>query len=167
MGMERWWYAREPGQRTWVSSRHERCEAPVEDGRHITRGSEAASAGSCQQVAERVFTSFGGEGEQVGSQGWPSSLVGESWDVVVGLVELCNGLRSDELFGCHVEAVGVALDRLESRAAGSLSSRSTVLAETGASSRAMIWCSVSVGVRGEIVSGRMRVWGSPSPTTWR
>jgi hypothetical protein len=29
------------------------------------------------------------------------------------LVELCDGLGSDELFGCDVEAVGVALDRLE------------------------------------------------------
>jgi hypothetical protein len=29
------------------------------------------------------------------------------------LVELCQGLGSDELFGCDVEAVGVALDRLE------------------------------------------------------
>jgi len=34
-------------------------------------------------------------------------------DVLVGLVELCDDLRSDELFGCDVEAVGVALDRLE------------------------------------------------------
>jgi hypothetical protein len=28
------------------------------------------------------------------------------------LVELCDGLGSEELFGCDVEAVGVALDRL-------------------------------------------------------
>ena len=83
------------------------------------------------------------------------------------MVELCDGLGSEELFGRDVEAVGVALDRLESRAAGLLSWRSKVLAETGASSRAMICCSVSVGVWGEMVSGRMRVWGSPSPTTWR
>jgi hypothetical protein len=32
---------------------------------------------------------------------------------MVGLVELCDGVGSDELFGCYVEAVGVALDRLE------------------------------------------------------
>jgi hypothetical protein len=32
---------------------------------------------------------------------------------VVGLVELCDGLGSDELFGRHMEAVGVALDRLK------------------------------------------------------
>ena len=81
------------------------------------------------------------------------------------MVELCDGLGSDQLFGRDVEAVGVALDRLESRAAGLLSSCSTVLAETGASSRARICCSVSVGVCGATVSGRMRVWGSPSPTT--
>ena len=84
---------------------------------------------------------------EVGSQGRPSRLVGEPGDVLVGLVELCDGLGSEELFGGDVEAVGVALDRLESRAAGLLSSRSEVLAETGASSRARICCSVSVGVR--------------------
>jgi hypothetical protein len=33
-------------------------------------------------------------------------------DVPVGLVELRDGLGSNELFGCDVEAVGVALDRL-------------------------------------------------------
>jgi hypothetical protein len=32
---------------------------------------------------------------------------------LVGSVELGDGLRSEELFGCRVEAVGVALDRLE------------------------------------------------------
>jgi hypothetical protein len=55
----------------------------------------------------------------------------------------------------------------ESRASGLLSSRSKVLAERGASSRARICCSVSVGVRGAMVSGWMTVCGSPSPTTWR
>jgi hypothetical protein len=46
-------------------------------------------------------------------QGWPRGFVGESADVLVGLVELCHGLGSDKLFGCDVEAVGVAPDRLE------------------------------------------------------
>ena len=130
------------------SGRRERCEAPVEDGGHVACGSEVASGGGCQQVAEWVLSGFGREREQVGSQGWPGGFVGESGDVLVGLVELGDGLGSDELFGGDVEAVGVALDRLWSRAAGSLSSRSRVLAETGASSRARICCSVSVGVRG-------------------
>ena len=49
----------------------------------------------------------------MGSQGWPGGFGGESGDVLVGLVELCDGLGSDELFGGDVEAVGVALDRLE------------------------------------------------------
>ena len=110
--MQRWWNAREPGQRTWVG-RRERWEAPVEDGGHVACGSEVASAGGCQQVAEWVLTGFGREGEQVGSQGRPGGFGGESGDVLVGLVELCDGLGSDELFGCDVEAVGVALDRLE------------------------------------------------------
>jgi hypothetical protein len=41
----------------------ERCEAPVEDGGHVVGGSEVASAGGCQKVAEGVFTGFGREGE--------------------------------------------------------------------------------------------------------
>jgi hypothetical protein len=60
-----------------------------------------------------MLSSLGRDGEQVGSKGWPSRLVGESREVLVGLVELCHGLGSEELFGCDVEAVGVALDRLE------------------------------------------------------
>ncbi len=35
------------------------------------------------------------------------------------MVELCDGLGSEELFGCDVEAVGVALDRLIGGAARS------------------------------------------------
>jgi hypothetical protein len=58
IGLEGCWDAREPGQRTWVGWR-ERCEAPVEDGRHIVCSSEVASAGGCQQVAEWVFPCFG------------------------------------------------------------------------------------------------------------
>jgi hypothetical protein len=34
-------------------------------------------------------------------------------EVLVGLVELRDGVGSDELFGSEVETVGVALDRLE------------------------------------------------------
>ena len=112
VGMQRFWNVREPRQRTWVG-RRQRCEAPVEDCRHVGCGSEVAPAGGCQQVAEWVLTSFGGEGEQVGSEGWPVGFSGESGEVLVGSVELCDGLGSEELFGCDVEAVGVALDRLE------------------------------------------------------
>ena len=100
------------------------------------------------EVAERVVAGFGGQGEQVGPQGRPGGFVGEAGYVLVGLVELGDGCGSDDLFGGDVEAVGVALDGIESRAAGSLSSRSRVVAETGASSRARICCSISVGVRG-------------------
>jgi hypothetical protein len=101
--MERWWNAREPGQRTWVG-RRELWEAPVEDGGHVACGLEVSSEGDCLQVQEGVLSSFGREGEQVGSQGWPGRLVGESRDVLVGLVELRDGLGSEELFGCDVEA---------------------------------------------------------------
>ena len=112
MATERFWNAREPRQRTWVD-RRQLWEAPVEDGGHVACGSEVATGGRCQQVAEWVLTSFGREVEQVCAQGRPGGFSGESGDVLIGLVELCDGLGSDKLFGCDVEAVGVALDRLE------------------------------------------------------
>jgi hypothetical protein len=84
------------------------------------------------------------------------------------LVELCDGLGSDELFGRHMEAVGVALDRLKEpgRWVVELPEHGAG-GERAASSRARICCSVSVGVRGDMVSGRIRVCGSPSPKTCR
>jgi hypothetical protein len=54
MGVERFWYAGEPGQRTWVGG-CELWEAPVEDGGHVACGSEVASAGGCLQMAEWVL----------------------------------------------------------------------------------------------------------------
>jgi hypothetical protein len=74
---------------------------------------EVASGGRSQHVAQWVLSSFGREREQVGPQRRPSRFVGESGDVLVGMVELRHGLGSEELLGCDVEAVGVALDRLE------------------------------------------------------
>lgn len=62
IGMRRWRNSRQPGQRTWVG-RGERWEAPVADRGDVACGSEVASAGGCQQVAEWVFTGFGSEGE--------------------------------------------------------------------------------------------------------
>jgi hypothetical protein len=117
-------------------------------------------------VAERVFSGVGRDGEQMGSEGWPCGFGGESGDVVVGLVELCDDPGSEELFGCDVEAIGVALERLE-KPTRWVAQLAKVLAEKGASSRARICCSVSAGMRGEMVSGRMMLCGSPSPTTWR
>jgi hypothetical protein len=64
-------------------------------------------------VAQWVFTSAGREGEQVGAQGWPGGLRGESRNILVGLVELRDGLESDELFGSDVEAVSLALNCVE------------------------------------------------------
>jgi hypothetical protein len=51
-----------------------------------------------------VLSSFGREGERVCPAGRPRRFSGESGDVLVGFVELCDGLGSDELFGCDVEA---------------------------------------------------------------
>jgi hypothetical protein len=112
ISMQRWCNAREPGQRTWVA-RCELWEAPVEDGGHVACCVEVSSGDGCQQVAEWVFTGFGRQREQVASEAWSGGFGGESGNVLVGLVEFCDGLGSDVLFGCDVEAVGVALDRLE------------------------------------------------------
>jgi hypothetical protein len=111
MGMECFWNARQPGQRTWVD-RRQLWEAPVEDGGHGVCGSKVMSGGGCQQMAERPLTRFSREGEQVGSQRWPSGFGGESRKVLVGFVELGHSLRSDELLGGDVEAVGVAPNRV-------------------------------------------------------
>src|SRR5688572_19723115 len=112
MAMQRWRNAREPGQRP-LDGRCRFWEAPVQDGGHVACGVEVASAGGCQHVAEWVLTGLRRQREQVGPQGWPGGFGGESGDVLVGLVELCDGLGSEELFGCDLEAVGVALDRME------------------------------------------------------
>src|SRR5215211_1698618 len=62
------------------------------------RGCSPVSAASASRCARRV-----GQAGSVVSPG----------DVLIGLVELRDGLGSDELLGCDVEAVGVAMDRLE------------------------------------------------------
>jgi hypothetical protein len=62
MGMERWWNAWEPGQRTRVD-RRKLWEPPAKDGGHVACGFEVASGGGCQHVAEWVFTGFGREAE--------------------------------------------------------------------------------------------------------
>jgi hypothetical protein len=156
--------AREPRQRTWFG-RRELWEAPVEDGGPVACGSKVASAGGCLQVAEWVLSCVGRQREQVDSKGWPGGFGGESGDVLVGSIELRHGLGSDKLLRRDMEALGVALDRL-----GQPGRWTVELAQQSAGGdrrfiAAMICCSVSVGVRGEMVSGRMTVWGSPSPTT--
>jgi hypothetical protein len=66
------------------------------------------------EVEEWMLTGFGRQREQACSEGWPRRLVREFRDDVVGLaVERVNDLWSDELLGCHLEAVGVALDGVE------------------------------------------------------
>jgi hypothetical protein len=54
------------------------------------------------------------QSEQVCSQRRPRRLAGEFRDDVVSLaVERVNDLKSDELLGCHLEPVGVALHGVE------------------------------------------------------
>ena len=56
MSLQRWWNAREPGQRTWVDRRR-RWEAPVEDGGHVACGFEVASASGCRAACAGVGAS--------------------------------------------------------------------------------------------------------------
>jgi hypothetical protein len=127
---------------------------------------EVATAGGCQQMAQRVLTGLRRQVEEVCPQGWPGGFVGESGDVLVDLVELCDGLWPVELFCCDVEAVGVALNRL-----GKPGRWVVQLPQRGAGGDRCFVAGENLlerlgrCVRGETVSGRMSVWGSPSPTT--
>ena len=61
-----------------------------------------------------MLTGFGRQGEEVCSQGRPGRFAGELGDDLVGLaVERLHDLGSDELLGRDLEAVGVALDRVD------------------------------------------------------
>jgi hypothetical protein len=67
-----------------------------------------------------ILDLVGEVGDQLGSLcqvGPPARMAMEhSWNAREPrqrMVEFCDGLGSEELFGCDVEAVGVALDRLE------------------------------------------------------
>jgi hypothetical protein len=110
IGTKRWWNARQPGQR---ADRRQLWETPVKDGGDVACRVEVATAGGCQQMADWVLTGLRRQVEEVCPQGWPGRFGGESGEVLVDLVELCDGLWPEELFCCDVEAVGVALNRLE------------------------------------------------------
>jgi hypothetical protein len=120
------------------------------------------------QVAEWVLPGLSRQREEMCSEGRPRLLAGEAWDDVAGLtVERVNDLKSGELLGCHVEPVGVALDGVEQLRGWVAELAQQFCCGGGVSSRARICLSSSVGLRGATVSGRMRVCGSPSPTTCR
>jgi hypothetical protein len=64
-------------------------------------------------VNEWVLTGFSRQREQVCSKGRPRRLAGEVRnDLVRQAVKRANDLRSEELLDCHLEPVGVALDRI-------------------------------------------------------
>jgi len=108
--------AGQPGQRPWTGGR-QLGETPVEDGGHVCRGLRVASGGGRVQVDERMLTGLSRQREQLCSEGRPGRLAGESGDDLVGLaVERVNDPGSDELLGCDLERVGVALDSLKESA---------------------------------------------------
>ena len=97
-------------------------------------------AGGCLQVGKRVLAGFGGRREEVGPQGWPGGFRGEPGMYWSTWSSSCDGLGSDELFGCDVEAVGVALDRLEEPGRWVAGLAQLGAGGDGASSRARICC---------------------------
>lgn len=158
--------ARQPWQRPVIECRSLR-KSPVKDGGHVASAGEVAAKSSIVEMTERVLARFGGEVEEVGSQGGPRRFAGEAGDVAVDPVELGNNLRSEELFGGGVEAVGVALDSVEQPG-----SRVMEFAQGGrGGGRRIVACQdLLQGLGrslGATASGRIILWGSPSPTTWR
>ena len=153
------WDAGQPRQRPVIGCRSLR-KSPVKDGGHVASGGEVTAKGSIVEVAERVVARFGGEVEEMGSQGGPGRFAGEPGNVLVDLVEVGNNLGSEEVFGGGVKAVGVPLDSVEQPGSRITElTQQVVVAEVSESSRARICCKVSVGVRGATMSGRMTAVG--------
>jgi hypothetical protein len=72
--LESGWDARQPWQRPVIGCRGLR-KSPVEDGGHVASGGEFAAARSIVEMMERVVARFGGEVEEVGSQGGPGRFL--------------------------------------------------------------------------------------------
>jgi hypothetical protein len=157
--------ARKPRQWAWAGS----CglwEAPVEHGGHVCRGLKVASGGGRVQVDERMPTGLSRQCEQVCSEGRPRQLAREFRDDLVGsAVECFNDLRSNQLLGRHLEPVRVALDgRVEPGSRVGEFSQQCCSRAGGVVAVEDLLQGLGRGA-GATVSGRMRVCGSPSPTT--
>jgi hypothetical protein len=72
-------------------------KSPAEDGGHVASGGEVAALSSIVEMAERVVACFGGEVEEVGSEGGPGRFAGEAGDVAINRVEVGNNLGSEVL----------------------------------------------------------------------
>ena len=92
-----------------------------------------------------MVAGFGREGEQVCPQGRPSGFVGESGHELVGSVERLHNLGSDELFRRRRAGRRCSAGPPGGAGPPDRGSRSTVVAETGASSRARICCRLGRG----------------------
>ena len=65
------------------------------------------------EVVEGMLTGRRGQGDQVRTQCWPGWLAGDAGHNLVGLVvKRRDGVRSDDVFGGDVQAVGVPQDGL-------------------------------------------------------
>ena len=143
-------------------------EPPVQDGGPVVGGVEFPAAGDCRELGDRVGA-VRGEQQQMGAEGGPGRLVDEAGhNLLGGDVQRLDDFASGQVFGGHMEGVDIA--------GGGVSEpdgRVVLVALQGgggprrASSRARICSSSSVAVDGWTVSGRMRLCGSPSPTTCR
>jgi hypothetical protein len=113
MIMKRLRYAGKPRQRSWVSG----CglwEAPFEHGGHVAGGVEFSSGGGCLQVEEWMLTGVSRQREDMCSECRPRRLACEFGHDLIGMgVQGFDDLRSELVLGRRVEAVRVALDRIE------------------------------------------------------
>jgi hypothetical protein len=88
-------------------------ESPVEDRGHVDDGGQIAAARGFFEVAVGMVAGFGGKSDQMSSEGGPGGFGRQARDVLVNVVAVGDGLRSDGLFGGEVEAVGVTLNGIE------------------------------------------------------
>ena len=103
----------EPGQWCSIVGGCGFGEAPVEDGGHVAGGAEVPPECGLVEVDQGMLAGLRGQGDEVGTQGWPGRLVGDAGhDLVGSAVERLHDAGSDDVFGGDVQPVGVALDRL-------------------------------------------------------
>ena len=86
-------------------------EAPIQDGGHISSGTEVPPECGLIEVHQGMFASLGGKGDEVRTQGRPGWLVGNAGHHLVGsAVERVHNPGSNEPFGGGVQTVVVALN---------------------------------------------------------
>jgi hypothetical protein len=88
-------------------------EAPVQDGGDVFSRAEIPPECGFMEVDERVFAGLCCQGDEVGSQGRPGGFLGDvRYDLIGSAVERIHNCGSDDSFSGGLQAIGVALDRI-------------------------------------------------------